>query len=883
MTLQRFEEPKVAVVDIRLPVDPGAVAEARAALSELEGRVSFECLENVRLLVSELVTNSIRHGPTGSAAVVGLRVELEDSILRAEVEDGGSGFAPRLGPAADGMSGWGLVLVSKLADRWGVHPGPPTRVWFEMDGYGSRQNFAPGSRRGSVESSELGVALAAGRIGIWTWDLTTGVIGWSESLELIHGLEPGRFGGTFEDFQRDIHPEDRERVMSAIRDAVDHDAEYALDYRIVRADGEIRWLGVRGEVSRDGEGRAVRMSGVCSDVTERKEADRALEVQYAVARVLSDASSVDVAAPALIRAIAESLRWELGALWLVLDAEDGEVLRFVGGWHDPASDLDSFLEASHGFEFRRGDGLPGRIWDSGQAAWIADVAAVPRLTRAPVATVEGLHAAFVFPVTLGDKVTGVLEFFSERVREPDQAVLDLVGAVGRQIGQFVAQTQARLRLQELRVRLLENERAAREAAEAARERMTFLADASVLLSSSLDYRRTLAKVARLAVPRLADWCSVDVLEPDGHIQSVAVAHVDPSKAEIAREYRDRFPPMRDDPGGLADVIRTGRSELWNELPDQLVEQAVIDPEHRRFLRELGLRSAMLVPLTARQRPFGAITLASAESGRRFTEADLELAEDLARRAAVAIDNARLYEERSRVARTLQRTLLPRVLPEIPGVEVAAFHQPAGVMRSDVGGDFYDVFEAGDGAWGIAIGDVCGKGVEAAAVTGLARHALRAAALGRSRPSSALADLNEVLRREEGDRFCTVAFGRLDEVDGRVRLTLALGGHPLPLVMGRDGTVTTTGTPGSLLGVFEDLILTDTSVELTPGDAVMLYTDGLLDTRWPLGMDERALSALLASCTGMDAGQIADRIRDAVTDLRGEAPDDTAVLILRVTD
>ena len=178
----------------------------------------------------------------------------------------------------------------------------------------------------------------------------------------------------------------------------------------------------------------------------------------------------------------------------------------------------------------------------------------------------------------------------------------------------------------------------------AEEAQRFLGQASSMFSSSLDYHETLASVARLAVPTLADWCAVDILEEDGHPKRLAVEHPDPEKLRLAYELERRYPPDPDAPRGLYHVLRTGEPETMAEIPEGLVEQAARDEEHRELLRKLNLRSYMVVPLVARGRILGAISLVSAESGRRYGEADLQLAEELARRAAFAVENARLYEE-----------------------------------------------------------------------------------------------------------------------------------------------------------------------------------------------------------------------------------------------
>ncbi|HZI19325.1 MAG TPA: PAS domain S-box protein [Pyrinomonadaceae bacterium] len=183
----------------------------------------------------------------------------------------------------------------------------------------------------------------------------------------------------------------------------------------------------------------------------------------------------------------------------------------------------------------------------------------------------------------------------------------------------------------------------------AEERYRYLAEASELLAESLDYERTLAHVAELAVPRLADWAAVDVFKGDGTLKRLAVAHVDPSKVELAHELDRRYPPDLSDPAGLPNVLRTGRSEFYPEITDEVLEAVTHDPEHLRIVRELGLRSGLIVPLVARGRTLGAITFVMAESGRRYTEADLSFAEDLARRGAIAVDNARLVREAQEAA------------------------------------------------------------------------------------------------------------------------------------------------------------------------------------------------------------------------------------------
>ena len=420
--------------------------------------------------------------------------------------------------------------------------------------------------------------------------------------------------------------------------------------------------------------------------------------------------------------------------------------------------------------------------------------------------------------------------------------------------------------------MLERERAARR-------RASFLARASELLESSLDYETTLRNIARIVVPGIVDWCVIHMLDEMGDIKLVAAAHADPEKERLAWELEPRYPVLPDAPTGPAAVIRTGITEVVTEVTDELLEAAAVDDEQIEIVRGLGLRGSIVAPLRARGRILGAVTFVAAESHRTFTQEDVDLCEELARRAALSVDNARLYTERSAIAHTLQSELLPARLPAIPGVRLAVRYRAAGELN-EVGGDFYDVFERRDGDWAFEIGDVSGKGAEAAAVTALARHTVRTASLQPSSPRQLLATLNDaLLLQRAGSEFCTVCLASLSLDGDRGTLTVALGGHPPALALRANGEVEPLGEPGTLMGVFPDPQLHETDVELRQGDTVLLYTDGVTEAG-PVGEEigEDGLRDLLAGLRGRSPEEIVDAVEEAAVAAQGGNPRDDIALV-----
>lgn len=404
----------------------------------------------------------------------------------------------------------------------------------------------------------------------------------------------------------------------------------------------------------------------------------------------------------------------------------------------------------------------------------------------------------------------------------------------------------------------------------------FLAEVSAALASSLDYEQTLRNVAALAVPDVADWCAVDLFDKFGGRQTVAVVHVDPRRLSLAEELRQYVPDELDPEQGLGLVRRTGEALLYPEIADELLAGVAVDERHLELLRAVGFRSALIVPMKLGSRVLGALTLVSAESARVLDRQDVELAEQMATRAAVAIENSRLYSERSEIAGTLQQSLLPERLPEVPGYELASIYTPA-LEASMVGGDFYDIWPVGED-WLMIIGDVTGKGIEAAALTALVRHTVRSASEFEPSPAGLLAFIDATLKKRATLSVCTALCLRLRGEHAWI----ADGGHPLPLRISGDG-VQELGVHGPLLGAFADVAWREHEVQLPEATTLLAYTDGVTDARGEggerFGM-ERLRATLAPMCTASAAELIAGLANGLADFQAGELSDDTAAIALR---
>ena len=430
------------------------------------------------------------------------------------------------------------------------------------------------------------------------------------------------------------------------------------------------------------------------------------------------------------------------------------------------------------------------------------------------------------------------------------------------------------------------------AAALADSRLALLGRVSAVVGRSLDVGTTMQQIADIVVEEhLADWCVVQLPGGEHGIDQVALAHRDPEMVAMARRVQEDYPPKLQDDAGLGKVLLTGAAELWPSIPAEALAEGAEDATHLALLQSLEMSAAMIIPLTGLTEVLGAMTLIGTQ-GRSFDENDLRVATEVGARVGIALDNARLYADRDTVARALQLSLLPTALPDVPGVDMAALHRP-GSPTLGVGGDFYDAFRAGDDSWYLVVGDVCGKGVEAAALTGAVRYAVRTASALRTSPAEILTIVNNTLLREEwSGRFATLVVARVQGGTGSMEVTVSSAGHPAPLVRRADATVVALAAAGTIVGALPEATFQDTHQILGPGDCLLLYTDGVTEAGAPLDLfGEDRLAEALSSAASPSATLIASKVLEAVEAFSRdvhtpEAPpeqgDDMAILVFRLT-
>ncbi len=419
-----------------------------------------------------------------------------------------------------------------------------------------------------------------------------------------------------------------------------------------------------------------------------------------------------------------------------------------------------------------------------------------------------------------------------------------------------------------------------EVVDAAGQRTALLAEASLTLSRSLDLDTTVGEVCRLLVPRFSDWCVLQLLR-DGQLVTVAMRHRDPEKTEWARLLMEAFPTQMDSPTGAANVVRTGRSEIYPFIPAELIEAAAVSADHLALLRRFGFTSAIVAPLVGHDGVVGAVTLIHAESGRRYRDEDVAFLEEVAARAAIAVDTAATFEQQSQrlagvtlVAEAAQRAILAPPPPRTGPVALSVRYRSA-VVEAQVGGDLYEVFP-GPSSTRLLVGDVRGKGLTAIRTATVVLGEFRAAAAG---PGDVAHVAREIDRRIlpyllDAEEFVTAVLVDIDH-DGSFHAVCC--GHPAPALLGADGSVTTLEVdPSPPLGLGADPVASHG--RLAAGDRMLLFTDGLIEARAPCG-DFVDPSPFLPAVASADLHCALDGLLSSLTEASGQdLADDVALLL-----
>lgn len=853
-----------------------SVATARSFVRDtLQGWGFADIIDDAVVLTSELVTNAVVHAGTAADVLClrsddGARIEVADHYPEREIPLQGAAITMS---SPDREGGRGLQLCAALASRWGVDYTPTKKlVWFQLDlparPVGTR---AAGP---SLPAALLPLADGRVRVAVVQIDRTGSITSWNEDAEELFGYAAEQVTGKpLTDLAAWPHtPGTSTGIAEALRLS-----RWEGTYGIRGADGRVTPVYASHLRVRDTDGEP---STVCLLVRDHERAVLQTPLRGPAPDAAStpdgqntDPFEVFIGSPApddldgLLQRTVERARDMLDgdSAFLLLATDDETELEVRASTGLPS--------ARQRFARVPVEAGPGRYGSARMPAVHEDLQAVPGAV--PLLSGTGMRSVVTVPLKVEGRLTGSLGVAAEGPNKySNEEALRL---------QFAAD---RIALAVESARLGELERLRRGS-------LSFLVEASDLLAGTLDRDQTLALMAQMTVPTLATWCAVYTIADQSSDPYLSyVLHEDEELIDGIKSLLSKIAPP--------DPVPTPGARVW-AAPAEAAHQAAL----RTSMRSLGLGEptrrvssgigptlatasavggeTVVLPLVARNRVIGMLTLGK-PTDEHFRQEILELAEDLSRRAALALDNARLYSERTAISQSLQRSLLPPDLPHIEGVEVEVIYRAAG-EGNEVGGDFYDLFPIRDGVYGFAIGDVCGTGPEAAAVTGLARHALRLLAREGFGGPAVLERLNSAILDEGArSRFLTLLYGELwPQEDGSAELKVVCAGHPLPLRLRQDGTVEPAAEPQPLLGVMDDLELYEQTVTLDPGDVLLCVTDGVTERREGTRMlGDDGLADVLTTCTGLTAGAVAARVMRAVERFASDAPsDDMAILAMRV--
>ncbi|MGW2280734.1 SpoIIE family protein phosphatase [Streptomyces sp. NPDC001770] len=851
-----------------------SVATARAFVRDtLQGWGYTDVIDDAVVLTSELVTNAVVHAGTAADVLClraedGVRVEVADHYPEREVPL--QSTAVDFG-SPDRESGRGLLLCAALASRWGVEYTPTRKhVWFQLDlpdrpvGIRSAGPLLP------VES--LPVADRRIRVAVVQIDMSGAVASWNEDASFLFGYAPEQVvGKQLTEFAAWPQTPGTSTGIAAALQLSRWEGSYGFrcaDGRVVPVyASHLRVRDTGGAPStvclmvRDDE-RAVLQSPVRAPVTDSGESRSADPFEVFIGSPAPD--DLDGLLQRTVERARDMLDADAAFLLLATDDETELEVRATTG----------LPSARQRFARVPVEAGASRYGSARMPAVHEDLMAVEGAV--PLLGGTGMRSVVTVPLKVEGRLTGSL------------------GVAAEAAGRYTNEEALRLQFAADRIALAVESARLGELERLRRGSLSFLVEASDLLAGTLDRDQTLALMAQMTVPTLATWCAVyTIADPASEPFLSYVLHEDEDLIDGLKALLSRIDPPEPVPSPGARVwgaptkaaheaaLRTSMRSLSSDAPMSMANST------RTTLATAAAvgGETVVLPLVARNRVIGMLTLGK-PSDDHFRQEILELAEDLSRRAALALDNARLYSERTAISQALQRSLLPPSQPVVPNVEIEVIYRAAG-EGNEVGGDFYDVFPIRDGVYGFAIGDVCGTGPEAAAVTGLARHALRLLAREGFGGPAVLERLNAAILDEGSrSRFLTLLYGELHpQEDGSALLKVVCAGHPLPLRLRQDGSVQAAAEPQPLLGVIEDLELYEEEVTLAPGDVLLCVTDGITERREGTRMlGDDGLAEVLANCTGLTAGAVAARVLRAVERFAAEpASDDMAILAMRVPE
>ena len=904
----------MAVARGHFDAEPGAPEAVRRLVQRAAAGAPAEAVADAEWVAVELVTNAWLHAHDGAVVQAGI----EDGAIRVEVTDTGHRLPSMQPESAEATFGRGMRLVAGLSRNWGVRaegglktvwaevpldPSEASRVLSDVDADALLTAWAdrPDPLAGNEEDQLVVVRIP----GVWTEYMLRGrrqIADLTREMQLL--LNGEQAGGralppTLAEAARALQFDWGDEVqrlrhqVSAAADRGDIEIDIELRFRASMVEALERWgwaLEAGDQLSRAGrllipppppQDVAFRRWWLGSIVTQLRAAGRgepapplqrfseALADQYQEAtaraaawdrlqllqKVTGDLAKARTVAE-VARIVVDNAHEHLGSTSVrVYVLDEDRTLRSVAwardGDEQPGDDYEVVSLDSD---------LPGAVVArTGTPFVLRDLENIYSTFPAMSGFFPDRRALLVHPVAVGGRVIGVLGLaFAERSFDESEHVA-FAQALADALGQALERVQAL---------------AARESQA---QRLQLLADASLALNASFDLQETVNALTRVLVPRMADWAVVQVLR-DGRLQTASVHHPDPAKLAWVRSLEGRWPADMNAPRGAPAVLRSGRPEIYPDVPPELVEAGAVDAEHLAALRALGIRSLVIIPLTGRSGPVGVVTLIYAESQRRYRDDELPMLEDMARRAAFAIETAQTFREQSgrladvvRVADAAQRAILADVPPRVgPFLLAAAYRSSA--AEATIGGDLFDVIPWRDGVR-LLIGDVRGKGLGAIRLASLVLGAARAAAEDLDDLGDVLATVDRRIRRHLTDEDFVTAC--LIELTAGGDYCIALAGHPAPFVIRADGHIAQLDPPPSPpigLGAKPETV----AGSLAVGDRLLLFTDGLTEARDA----SRAFISVDRVVRQMVGGTLHDAVAAVLRHLEGEAAglnDDLALL------